>query len=98
MPALSRLIGLTLYHPFVPVAVFPTERRQAGWVGSAPVQARDPRRPWAVSGDTTRRLGSDDGQRLEHVLGSAAGPSGWTPGRPEPVLWGTGPRNYTVSP
>src|SRR5690242_1030768 len=54
MPALSGLIGLTLYHPFVPVAVFPTERRQAGWVGSAPVQARDPRRLWAVGGDTTR--------------------------------------------
>ena len=78
MPALSGLIGLTLYHPFVPVAVRHTKGRQAGTVRSAPVRARDRRRTWAVSADTTRSWARMTGIDSNVLLGSAVRPSGWT--------------------
>ena len=85
MPALSGLIGLTLYHPFVPVVVRHTKGRRAGTVRSAPVRARDRRRTWALRSDTTRRLGSDDGQRLERVARVGRAPFWVDSGRPDPV-------------
>ena len=92
MPALSGLIGLILYHPFVPVAVCETV------IVGLTVRARDRRRPGAVSADPTRSLGSNDGHRLEHVARVGRGPFWVDSGRPDPVRCSTGSRNYTVSP
>ena len=79
MPALSGLIGLTLYHPFVPVADRHTKRTAGGYgavcagAGEGPstdmgCELLDPTRSWA------RMTGSDSNV----LLRVGRGPSGWT--------------------